>query len=80
MSQDEHYELFKDLFADRPEYVENVTAEDLPPSYRVEPEDRRRRRDPPPRRPFEGQPGVREVAFAEETVDTCCGCRADSRA
>jgi cell division transport system permease protein len=68
VSQDEQYDLFKVLFADRPEYVEHVSAEDLPPSYRVEPKDVdadviRRLGDR-----FEGQAGVREVAFAEETV------------
>ena len=68
VSQDEQYELFKVLFADRPEYVEHVSAGDLPPSYRVEPKDVdadviRRLGDR-----FESQPGVREVAFAEETV------------
>ncbi len=68
VSQDEQYELFKVLFADRPEYVEHVSADDLPPSYRVEPKDVdadaiRRLGDR-----FEEQPGVREVAFAEETV------------
>jgi cell division transport system permease protein len=68
VSQDEQYDLFKVLFADRPEYVEHVSADDLPPSYRVEPKDVdadviRRLGDR-----FEGQAGVREVAFAEETV------------
>ena len=68
VSQDEQYDLFKVLFADRPEYVEHVSAEDLPPSYRVEPREIdadaiRRLGDR-----FEGQAGVREVAFAEETV------------
>jgi cell division transport system permease protein len=68
VSQDEQYDLFKVLFADRPEYVEHVSARDLPPSYRVEPKEIdadaiRRLGDR-----FEGQAGVREVAFAEETV------------
>ena len=68
VSQDEQYDLFKVLFADRPEYVEHVSAEDLPPSYRVEPKEIdadaiRRLGDR-----YEGQSGVREVAFAEETV------------
>jgi len=68
VSQDEQYDLFKVLFADRPEYVEHVSARDLPPSYRVEPKEIdadaiRRLGDR-----FESQPGVREVAFAEETV------------
>jgi cell division transport system permease protein len=68
VSQEEQYDLFKVLFADRPEYVEHVSAKDLPPSYRVEPKEIdadaiRRLGDR-----FEGQAGVREVAFAEETV------------
>jgi cell division transport system permease protein len=68
VSQDEQYDLFKVLFADRPEYVDHVSASDLPPSYRVEPKEIdadaiRRLGDR-----FEGEPGVREVAFAEETV------------
>jgi cell division transport system permease protein len=68
VSQDEQYDLFKVLFADRPEYVDHVSAKDLPPSYRVEPKDVdadaiRQLGDR-----FESQPGVREVAFAEETV------------
>ncbi len=67
-SQERQYELFKTLFANRPEYIDNVTAENLPTSYRVEPRvadadliraigDR-----------FEGEAGVREVLFAEDTV------------
>jgi cell division transport system permease protein len=68
VSQDQQYELFKVLFADQEEYLNTVTAEVLPPSFRVEPSiadadvigalgDR-----------FEGEAGVKEVVFAEETV------------
>ncbi|MEX2658334.1 MAG: permease-like cell division protein FtsX [Acidimicrobiales bacterium] len=67
-SKERQYELFKTLFANRPEYIDNVTAANLPTSYRVEPRvadadliraigDR-----------FEGEAGVREVLFAEDTV------------
>ncbi|MBW3611476.1 MAG: ABC transporter permease [Actinobacteria bacterium] len=70
VSQQEQYELFRVLFAEQPEYLETVTAEVLPPSFRVEPNiadadviralgDR-----------FQAEPGVREVVFAEETVRT----------
>ncbi len=63
-SKQEQYELFKNLFANRPEYIDNVTADNLPTSYRVEPRvadadliraigDR-----------FEAESGVREVLFA----------------
>jgi cell division transport system permease protein len=67
-SKQEQYELFKNLFANRPEYIDNVTADNLPTSYRVEPRvadadliraigDR-----------FAEEAGVREVLFAEDSV------------
>ncbi|HEV2767168.1 MAG TPA: permease-like cell division protein FtsX [Acidimicrobiales bacterium] len=70
VSQEEQFELFQVLFADQPEYLETVTREVLPPSFRVEPSiadadvikalgDR-----------FEAEPGVKTVVFAEETVRT----------
>ena len=70
VSQREQYELFKQYFSDQPEYLQNVKAEDLPSSYRVKPNandvdviravgDR-----------FEAQPGVKQVEFARDTVDT----------
>ncbi|MDP8988385.1 MAG: ABC transporter permease [Actinomycetota bacterium] len=70
VSQEQQFELFKVLFADQPEYLETVTPEVLPPSFRVEPSiadadvikalgDR-----------FEAEPGVKTVVFAEETVRT----------
>lgn len=70
VSQEEQFELFRVLFADQPEYLETVTPEVLPPSFRVEPSiadadvikalgDR-----------FEAEPGVKTVVFAEETVRT----------
>lgn len=67
-SQERQYELFRTLFANRPEYIDNVTAENLPTSYRVEP----RVADADVIRSigdrFEGEDGVREVLFAEDTV------------
>ena len=68
VDQAETFEEFKELFADTPELVESVTAEELPPSYRVVPA------DPDPDvveemgSQFLGQPGVREVVFAGEAV------------
>ena len=69
VSQAEQFELFKLYYADQPEVLENVKAEDLPPSYRVKPAiddgevieamvDR-----------FTAAVGVRDVAFAAEEVD-----------
>jgi cell division transport system permease protein len=67
-SQQRQYELFKNLFANRPEYIDNVTAANLPTSYRVEPEvaDADVIRSIGSR--FEEEDGVREVLFAEDTV------------
>lgn len=70
VSQQEQFELFQALFADQQEYIETVTADVLPSSFRVEPSvpdadvitalgDR-----------FRAEPGVRDVVFAEETVRT----------
>lgn len=70
VSQQEQFELFQVLFADQQEYIETVTADVLPSSFRVEPSvpdadvitalgDR-----------FRAEPGVRDVVFAEETVRT----------
>ncbi len=67
-SKQEQYELFKNLFANRPEYIDNVTADNLPTSYRVEP----RVADADVIRAigdrFEDEAGVREVLFAEDSV------------
>src|SRR3954447_4846032 len=40
VDQQASYEEFKQLFADSPEMVDNVTPEILPPSYRVVPVDK----------------------------------------
>jgi cell division transport system permease protein len=68
VDQEEQYELFQTMFANRPEYLREVTAEVLPPSYRVEPAvaDADVIRALGER--FTQEPGVEEVAFAEETV------------
>ena len=62
------YDEFKELFADTPEMIDVVTADMLPPSYRVV-----------PRNPdadvveelagqFDGRPGVRDVVSADKTI------------
>lgn len=69
VSQAEQFELFKLYYADQPEVLENVKAEDLPPSYRVKPsvDDGEVIRAMVDR--FRGEVGVRDVAFAAEEVD-----------
>jgi cell division transport system permease protein len=70
VSQSEQYELFKRYFDDQPEYLQNVKAEDLPASYRVKPtvDDVAVIRTLGER--FEKKPGVKQVEFAYDTVDT----------
>jgi cell division transport system permease protein len=70
VSQQEQYELFKQYFNDQPEYLQNVKSEDLPASYRVKPvvEDVEVIRSLGEQ--FERSPGVKQVEFAADTVDT----------
>ena len=70
VSQREQYELFKLYFHDQPEYLQNVKADDLPASYRVKPkvEDVDVIRALGER--FRAEPGVKQVEFAADTVDT----------
>ncbi len=68
VDQDQTYEEFKRLFQNSPQLVETVTAEILPPSFRVAP----RIQDPEVVKAlgdqFQGKSGVYEVVFAFEVV------------
>jgi cell division transport system permease protein len=70
VSQEQQYELFKQYFNDQPEYLQNVKAADLPASYRVKPvvKDVEVIRALGER--FRAEPGVKQVEFAADTVDT----------
>jgi cell division transport system permease protein len=70
VSQQEQYELFKLYFAKQPEYLQNVKAEDLPSSYRVKPSIDDVDVIKQLGGQFENEPGVKQVEFAAETVDT----------
>jgi cell division transport system permease protein len=68
VDQEAAYEEFKTMFSNSPDMVESVTAQDLPPSFRVV-----------PRQPelvetigekFTAREGVKEVVYAKETVET----------
>ena len=68
VARDEQYRLFRIYFAGRPEYLENVRAEDLPESYRVDPSI-----DDPGVietmvERFKNEPGVESVAYGGEQV------------
>jgi len=68
IDQDETFEEFKELFADTPEMIEVVTADVLPPSYRVVPSDPDADVVQELVRQFDGRPGVRDVVSADETI------------
>ena len=70
VSQEEAYEEFKVLFSDSPDMVDNVSADVLPPSYRVVPAIDDADAITALGKRFEGKPGVKEVVLAEETIDT----------
>jgi cell division transport system permease protein len=64
--QDDAFQEFQELFADEPELVESVTADILPPSFRVKPVDAETEVVEGLAGTFDGQPGVREVVFDSE--------------
>ena len=68
VDQQEAFREFKRMFANSPDLVESVEAKDLPPSYRVVPKNADFV-DVVGRR-FENQPGVKEVVFARDVVET----------
>jgi cell division transport system permease protein len=62
------YNEFKELFSDKPELIESVTHEVLPPSYRVVPRDADALAVAELGAQFEGRAGVREVRYATEAL------------
>jgi cell division transport system permease protein len=62
------YEEFKELFRDKPELIESVTADILPPSYRVVPKNPDADAVAALAAQFEGQPGVKEVRKATDVI------------
>ena len=68
VSQRAAYDEFKKLFANSPDMVETVKAENLPPSYRVVP--KAAEQVEVIGEPFSGRPGVYKVVYAEKQVKT----------
>lgn len=62
------FEEFQRLFEDDPALLQSVTADILPPSFRVKPVDADSDAVAALGEVFEGAPGVREVAFSSEAV------------
>ncbi|MDY7102880.1 MAG: permease-like cell division protein FtsX [Actinomycetota bacterium] len=70
VDQDEAYEEFQNLFAQRPEMIETVTPENLPSSYRVVPSEPDAQAIQQLGELYEDEPGVYDVTFAFDTVET----------
>jgi len=66
--QEASYEEFKRLFADSPEMVDSVTAEDLPPSFRVKPVNKDADSVRSLSDTFRERAGVRDVILASKTI------------
>ncbi len=62
------YDEFETLFADKPDLIESVTPDVMPPSYRIVPVDRSAGNVNELANQFAAQPGVREVATATEAI------------
>jgi len=62
------YEEFQTLFVDKPELIESVTPDVMPPSYRIVPADPDAANVAELARQFSSQPGVREVATATDAI------------
>ncbi|GJM38603.1 MAG: cell division protein FtsX [Acidimicrobiales bacterium] len=68
IDQQETFEEFKELFADTPEMIDVVTADILPPSYRVVPSNPDADVVQELVTQFEDRPGVRDVVSADKTI------------
>jgi len=73
VNQQEAYEEFKELFKTTPEMVDAVSPEVLPPSFRVVPEATNSDIIESVGLQFEQQPGVAEIAYAKDVVDSVLG-------
>jgi cell division transport system permease protein len=62
------YDEFKQLFSDKPDLIDSVTPDVLPPSYRVVPVNTDADAVAALGKQFEGQPGVREVRYATDVL------------
>ncbi len=68
INQQQAFVEFQELFADTPELLEAVVAEDLPPSYRVVPENPDANSVAELGAQFRERPGVKDVVFASEII------------
>jgi len=62
------YEEFQTMFSGQPDFIESVSANDLPPSFRVVPREPELVEAIGER--FEAREGVKDVTYAKDTIDT----------
>ena len=67
VDQQQAYSEFKTLFADSPELIDSVTANDIPPSFRIEPINKDVDAVESLGLTYEGRSGVDQVVFASKT-------------
>ena len=68
VNQQEAYAEFTTLFADSPELIDSISAEDLPPSFRVEPVNKDVDAVESLGSTFQKRSGVDQVVFASKTI------------
>lgn len=68
VDQNAAYDEFKELFKSQPDLQASVTPDVLPPSYRVVPRDKDARTVDELSGQFKGQPGVKDVVSATDTI------------
>jgi cell division transport system permease protein len=68
VDQNAAFEEFKQLFAKQPELIESVTADILPPSYRVVPKNKSSEAVAALSEQYKGKAGVRDVVSATDTI------------
>ena len=68
IGQEDAYEEFRNLFADKPDLVNSVSPAVMPPSYRIVPSDPSAANVSELADQFASQPGVKEVATATEAI------------
>lgn len=68
VDQQQAFAEFKTLFADSPELIDSVTANDLPPSFRIEPVNKDVDAVESLGLTYEGRSGVDQVVFASKTI------------
>ena len=68
VDQQQAYSEFKTLFADSPELIDSVTANDIPPSFRIEPINKDVDAVESLGLTYEGRSGVDQVVFASKTI------------